>query len=559
MILKKRLVHYFRITLIVTAVTIVIGLSALYCSNTVLNAYLSATEYFTTPTTYNDVYIRRNLMLNLYPERLAQFSRLNKLKVFKIEINEQGLDSIGFQVEKALQKNISYKKDKNFIKAILKYEEATYEVGLKLHGNSKLNYVGQKQSLLVKVKRGKRLDGLKYFSFISPAHHRYLIPLLAQKTARKLGLHCNIQIPANLKINGKSKGVFLLDERIHKPFFKRNSLNQHVLIKLKNNYLKYGSAAINGAMNEVSYVSKKDLEYMDNDSTQYAQIILGHYRKLIQFVRDGKKDSVLSFFDLDYIAGFEAYRNLFGVVHDVSQRNLQMAFDIERMKFIPLVRSEGDLNELSIWQGSTLASYHEFKDEVKENDAYTEMFILLNKTKIFRMAKSRKLLELYLEKDSFLNGLTDVYKQYNEVFLYDAFDIHSIREKKTFFTSYVETVRNNLEKINRCIGNGLLYANLFQENDSVVIELIPDSEAPIKIESIILDLDSTEIEITNYITEKVLLADFNDQNGLKRTVFRYKFPLKISKINKCRIIARHAITGEIIKGSDLNVAIAVRN
>lgn len=571
--LKGKLIH----SLILLALAVISALTFIYSSNTCLNLYIRGTDYLMNYNNYSAVRQLRNIPLNLNPKIFFHEKYLDGLPVYHLLLPDETLDSLDAQAAKAIALGFASKKHKSYLEAAMQYNDTNYIGKIKLHGSTQGNFVGKKRSYNFKMTGSQSFGDFRSFSLINPKQHHHLVPLFANRMAEYLGLYYNQQFPVHLLINHSSYGIYWLEERIDGFFLKRRNLDNAALIKLKDNWIEHMPVAGNFAMNEISGIEPL--------AHRQEKEVLQRYRELIRAVNEKNAGKLVGFLDLDYMARYEAYRNLFGVCHDICGENLKIFYLPDSNRFYPIMRSEGDLNPIAISGGSTIESYHTYKFLDLEKDANARMFLLLHQHKDFRLLKYQYLHRLSKDFPELYDAFLDDYDSLYNAFRYDAKDHYSVREKRVILANYLPTLKSNMELIDKWLNFSVCYVNIIEGDGRITIEIIPDTELPLEFTKFNLkfkkpfpetdaivdfyDEDrafagrsiikcSGEIELHDLINRQTIIAEIEDMQ-LKKTIFRYT--IRIVGIGKpelkdFNISVKNYITGQTLTGDRLNVAVS---
>jgi len=565
--------------MILLVIAVITALFCIYSSNTCLNLYIRGTDYFMNHRNYSAVLQLRNIPLNLNPKIILHGKYLSGLPEYNLLLPDGTLDSLDKQVANAIALGFASKKNKSYVEAAMRYNDTNYIGKVKLHGSTKGNFAGKKKSYAFKFTGSSTFGDFGSFSLVNPKQHHHVVPLFANRIAEYLGLYYNQQSPVHLRINHASYGIYWLEEQVDGFFLVRRNFDNGALIKLKDNWIEHSPQAANFGLNEIA-----DIEPLAHRKKKE---ILQRYRELIRAVEAKNASLLADFFDLDYMARYEAYRNLFGACHDINGENLKMIYLPDSNHFYPVMRSEGDLNPIAMSGGSTIESYHTYKFLDIEKDAYTRMFLLLHQRKDFRLLKykylhrlSKDFPELY---DAFWEGNDSLYK----AFRYDSKDYHSVREKRVILASYLPTLKSNMELLDKWMNVSVCYVNIIEDTGRITIEVIPDTETPIdftkfkikfkkdfrETDAVVEFYDedrafagrsivkcSGEIELQDVINIQTIMPEIEDMH-LKKTTFKYIIKIEGEKkleVQDFSISAKNYITGKTLTGDRLNVAVSAK-
>jgi len=191
-------------------------------------------------------------------------------------------------------------------------------------------------SYRVKMKAGTQLLGMRKFSIQRPILRGYTWELLLAKIARSEGLLSLNSIPVEFKVNGDSRGVYILEEVPTDRTLEKQSRKSGPIFGLEE---RLG----------ISLASKLDVY----DSTKWVNspIYISAKRDLdLQFFRAlNKKTFDPSIFDFDEWAKYFALNDLFGTYHGTIPKSVKFYFNTVDGKFQPLLfdahKGAGNFND----------------------------------------------------------------------------------------------------------------------------------------------------------------------------------------------------------------------
>jgi len=292
------------------------------------------------------------------------------------------------------------------------------------------------------------------------------------------------------------------------------------------------------------HLSGFDFEIANIDTFDESnEAVLFTLNNLFKAIKDKKIENLSGFFDLDYMARYDAYREFFAINHDTAGDNLMMFYSQENNKFYPIVRNEGDLNKLAIKGGTTLKSFNFYDSHLEEQYDYPRLFLLLHRNSEFRVLKYKYLNQLITQYSKLQKEFEDIYDQYADIFIYDTTDESSVRQKKKLFNTYLKRIDNNYNLIKKQFAFSQIAINIINNSKNTTIEIIPDSVMPIKFENFELEFSENikSVNIADTINQKTILAEFSEDFDLIPTTYSYiiNTPAPVSSVN---IKAKNQIT-----------------
>ncbi|MCB0586860.1 MAG: CotH kinase family protein [Phaeodactylibacter sp.] len=342
--------------------------------------------------------------------------RMAELDEVKIDIKFKHLLRIQYLREQAMQEkyiNPAFKEEE--FPAKLTYNGKVHNVKIALTGMVSRTHVGNpnKWSFEVKVKGDDTIEGMKRFAMLVPTARGYMTDWLAFRLMDELGIIGMRVNFVDVSINGKSGGVFYMEERFDKYMIENNRMREGIIFKLEKQVDPY-----------------RESKLMASDGTR-AQLLL--IKRMWQDVTAGDLPAE-NFFDMEKMAKLFVISDLMNNKHPLNKINLRFYFNPITGLAEPIAR--------------------EFEDLSKREPGSMKMF----------MEKPDKYTRHYwLEQESII-GL--IYN--NEVF-----KRHYIREARTvarkefldnFFSKYDEEMKAILHKVYRTLPfynfpGDVLYAN----------------------------------------------------------------------------------------------------
>lgn len=281
----------------------------------------------------------------LRTENLKTINALNLIE-FKLQISNEIQENFDFIYSK-YSENHQSKKYYDFIKLLneknkwkkakLKFNNKTYNISIKLHGKTPTGHVENGHySLGIKVHEKEKIFGVSRFNLIvyrRIRHNGDIVKYLANKTS----IYSKENLLVNLKINDKPEKLYYFEFRTNSEYFKSTNKKNFIALKYKNDKsLIYIEGDIKAQEENLRKAIKKT-NY--NDSLK--RIIYSNYKTLNRAIYEKDLETVLSYFDINYIAKIQAFRYLSADDgHGFSNENLLVVFDISNLKFYPLVHRD---------------------------------------------------------------------------------------------------------------------------------------------------------------------------------------------------------------------------
>ncbi len=155
-----------------------------------------------------------------------------------IDIKFKNSEKIRYLRERALVKGRIYAEEQTEVPAKIRYNGRTFRVDISLTGgNNSHTRHPYKWSLLIKIKDGETIMGMKKFALLYPEARGYLTDWIATRILQSqnvVGLRSDF---VNIVINGKNQGLYYLEERFDKRLIENNRQREGIIFKVFQNKL----------------------------------------------------------------------------------------------------------------------------------------------------------------------------------------------------------------------------------------------------------------------------------------------------------------------------------
>lgn len=304
---------------------------------------------------------------------------------FDIEIKFKHMLRIQYLRELAFSKGIiddEIKRESFPAKLTLNGE--LYEVKLSLSGMM-LDHLRHpdKWSYEVKVRNDKTINGMKRFILMFPRARGYLTDWVATEICKERGLIGLRQDFVDVNINGKSIGLYYMEEKYDKYLLEHNRMREGIIFKIR-----YPQMSVYGESKLLEDPAAKDR--------------LIRFKQLWQALVAGDI-AVDEFFDLEKMAKLYAITDLMKDKHAISCTNLRFYFNPINGLAEPIGREWEYLRKetqtemaLFLEQPTPAARFH----EITERDTLVRLIYDNNEFKRFYLKEANE-----ISKESFLKGL----------------------------------------------------------------------------------------------------------------------------------------------------------
>lgn len=542
---------------LIIAVCAVFGLWLLYQKSLKMAHYLPPkTQQFLSQVHFKFLNLTANLVDVFYPQTYLAGIYSKNLPQFNLIMSSVDINNLSADAQQSVKLSYSNKQNVKSQPISLIYETMKFPVKINFHGGGANDFVYNKIDYDIKVSGNKTINNYDSFTLFNPSIHGWIKPLLANQVAASLNLYYNKQFPVVVKINNKTSGIYLFEEKFNADFLKNHQLDQVQIIKLRDETRlphRINTVALNA-----HHLSGFDFEIANiNPLDNQSEIILFQLDQFLKAVKTKNLEQIIKFLDLDYWARYDAYRELLAIDHDTAGDNLTMFYQPLNNKFYPLVRNEGDLNRLSIIGGTTLKSFNNYDHHLAEQYDYPRLFLLLNRLPKFRVLKYKYLFQLVTQQNQLQQNFSDIYSQSANIFIYDTSDEASVWQKKKLFKNYLEIFDHNFNIIKQELEFAQVAINIINTSGQARIEIVPDAVIPVKFDQFDLEFkDQTIKSIVETINQNDIMADFSTDFDLIPTTFTFVFPAK-TPVVAVKVKAQNLITGVPLSG--IYTAIALDN
>lgn len=206
--------------------------------------------------------------------------------------------------------------DFQFVPASLMMEQQEYPIKIRLKGDRYIHISDpHKWSFRIHIKGEHALRGMKYFSLHRAGARNYLYEWIFHRFLKKEGFIALRYEFVELMLNGKSLGVYAMEEHFDKRLVEHNQFRNGPILKLDED--------LTGDVLNMS-VCRPFREEEWTDSTQ--QILLERACSRLEAFRRGEA-SIPDVFDVDKMATFFAITDILSVRHGSFWKSLRFYFN----------------------------------------------------------------------------------------------------------------------------------------------------------------------------------------------------------------------------------------
>lgn len=420
------------------------------------------------------------------------------------------------------------KMENEFIKSELNINGDIYDAEIKFHSRAHFN--NDKNEYRIKLKKEKLYDNMRLFSLLKFEKANSQSAFMYDLYKKYLNIDVKNKI-VNIKLNSVDQGFYFLEERLGKELLQRNNMNGLDIVKFDNTW----DHQYTNFHNPPYVYDSAHLKYKRSSELRIGQIY--KVDELFDFKSNANYKQLL---DLDYMAMYEALRTLYGDHHSIIGDNFKLLYSTSNGLFYPFLRTEHLIEKLVNNPLSANFEQSLFKRNEINNNFLRDMIQDDN----FRNLRNKNLKLLLDEKDELLKK----YSLIDENFLkYSSVDITN--EFPTRFYDFTakrlkEALIHNFNAIEDYLNYGKVLVRLYRNSpNSYILEITPDTNTPVIIQSLSVDTEQDDILIKTKNNELIdirnidKLSKYEMQLGLnddlEPKIQRYKF--EIISLNKLYI------------------------
>ncbi len=430
---------------------------------------------------------------------------------FDIEIKFKHILRIQYLRELAFSKGIIDDEIKvESFPAKLSVNGEIYNVKLSLSGMM-LEHLSHptKWSYQIKVKGDKTINGMKRFTLMFPRARGYLTDWVATELCKERGLIGLRKDFVDVNLNGKSIGLYYMEEKFDKYLLESNRMREGIIFKIK-----YPQMSVYGESKMLANSETKDR--------------LIRFRQLWQALVAGDI-AVDEFFNLEKMAKIYAITDLMKDKHAISLTNMRLYFNPVTGLAEPIGREWGYLRkenqskmELFIEKPTPASKYH----EITESDT---LIRLIYDNFTFKRHYLKEANEI--SKEAFLNDLFERLRPRMKALL------KKIYRENPFYKSPESILLNNQKYIRKKLYSDLPEISAYfheKEEGQLRILLNNQQDLPIAISHVNWADSVNFFPIKETILRSKWKVKINDQN-LTSFAFPVGFIWSDSMVNELKI------------------------
>lgn len=304
---------------------------------------------------------------NIYRSIKYKLANENRYDVLDLHISFKNLKILKNERKKSLKigKNLSRKK----VPIIIEYKNQSYKASARLKGGLSDHYGNNKQySLMIKLKKGKSINGMKEFSLTQHSSRQFPQNLIYSKILSSMDIQSPNFLTYKIKFNGEDWGLMLAEEQYSNAYFELREMRYSPVLKLTNEdnsnlfrslYKEFGKT---NQVTLIDYLNEKHGKLENNiyNRNDFHNI---YYNNLLSYTRDLKyllvknklnSINIEEYFDIGKFSKIIVFALISGEYHGLGYRNMRYYVNPFTRKFEPIptdwgeprVREIKDINQL---------------------------------------------------------------------------------------------------------------------------------------------------------------------------------------------------------------------
>jgi len=287
-----------------------------------------------------DIRLRRALLK--LPERVFEsFSPLNEnLPKIHMDIKFKHIQKIHQKRAKALSDGILVQGPDDFVPAVIRYNNRSIKVKLRLKGDWTDHLEGKKWSFRIHAKGKDQLFGMRRFSIQHPKVRGYYSEPLFMETLRHVGVLAPRYFFINVVINGDDLGVMALEEHFSKELLEFNDRREGVIVRYDESLLWDSRVLKISELNEAIFHSYKNTAVDAFRSSRIAKspVLSENLSVAVGLLRSFTMGDLMAskVFDVELMGRFLAVLEFWGSCHAMYWHNHRFYLNPITLKLEPI-------------------------------------------------------------------------------------------------------------------------------------------------------------------------------------------------------------------------------
>jgi hypothetical protein len=365
--------------------------------------------------------------------------RLDNGNNIEIIINDSVYQQLELNRNLALKNGVIDKSLKKYFRATINYKNKETPVKLRLKGDWIDHLKGEKWSFRIKVTGDNSFLGLKSFSIQSPHTRSFLHEWFMHQVYLREGVLTTRYEFVPIMINGKTMGIYALEEHFDKQLVEAKGRREGPLLKFNEEGLWETRVGDPDGYHSLPYFAAAEVVPFKKNRTMKNPVLKQHFKTaqslLLRYKAFDK--NIEEIFDLDKMAKFYALTDLANTDHALIWHNLRFYYNPVSRKLEPIAydcypeKVEMSANQPIFGYSKGKAIFPDFNYihyNLFNNPSFKSLYALYLK----EYSEDNYLNDLFLELDSSLNSIGNLLapeypdSKLNKAFYYS--NVKSIRE-----------------------------------------------------------------------------------------------------------------------------------
>ena len=228
--------------------------------------------------------------------------------------------------------------NEDYVKASIIEDNVLKPCNVRLKGDLPDHWLTSKWSLRVKMKGENLVSGMSRFSIQNPITRSNTLEWLFLETLRKEGLMGVRYDFVNIVINGKSKGIYAIEEYISKEFVENNNRREGVVISLDEELMWNSQYNKPTNLEWNSIYRTAEARTLNDERIQKSPILNRQKTTAINLLRDLQVEKIkpAELFDCEKLGKFFAICRIWNAEHCLDWDDMNFYFNPIIGKFEPI-------------------------------------------------------------------------------------------------------------------------------------------------------------------------------------------------------------------------------
>ena len=285
-------------------------------------------------------YLKANFVLVKHPEAIPALFADNDLDEIRLDVKFKHFSKIEQKRKEALERDLLISSDADFVPGKISSTKQSFDCKLRLKGDLSDHWEGQKWSLRVRLKDGGAILGMSSFSLQNPVTRGYTSEWLYLESLRREDLLAVRYRFVNLTLNGKSMGIYALEEHFSKELVEAHKRREGIIVSFDEYRFWKTVPQIQGNLEWGSVYQSADLQARSSKRIELSPALQKQKVAAFNLLRglQEKKLKGDEVFAPDRLGRFLAISRLWNAEHGFLMFNVDFYFDPITSRLEPIGR-----------------------------------------------------------------------------------------------------------------------------------------------------------------------------------------------------------------------------